>query len=88
MIAAMPAVLRRHPSAVYLVDGKPHPGGWGVQTYYASLKKKVAELGLHGAVVFNNEFSGYEALLTKLEAVTVYVNPYTDVREQNKTETK
>jgi glycosyltransferase involved in cell wall biosynthesis len=83
MLEAMPAVLEHHPRAVYLIDGKPHPGGWGVQGYYSGLKKKASELGLvqRGAVVFNNEFSGYDALLMKLEAAAVYVNPYTDVTQ-------
>lgn len=79
MIEAMPLVLRRHPDALYLVEGKPHPGGWGVQGYYNGLKRRATELGLMDtSVVFNNEFAQYESLLTKLEAATVYVNPYTD----------
>ena len=82
MIEAMPAVLARHPDALYLVEGKPHPGGWGVQGYYAGLKKRATELGLMGtSVVFNNAFAEYEELLTKLEAAMVYVNPYTDTTQ-------
>jgi glycosyltransferase involved in cell wall biosynthesis len=73
-------VLVRHPKTVYLVDGKPHPGGWGVQSYYSGLKKQASALGLiqSGAVFFNTEFSDYGALLTKLEASVIYVNPYID----------
>ena len=75
-------VLERHPDALYLVEGKPHPGGWGVQGYYQSLRKRATELGLMGTgVVFNNAFAPYEELLTKLESATVYVNPYTDTTQ-------
>ena len=82
MLEAMPAVLARHPNALYLVDGKPHPGGWGVQGYYAGLKRRATELGLMGtAVVFHNTFTPYDELLAKLEASWVYVNPYTDASQ-------
>jgi glycosyltransferase involved in cell wall biosynthesis len=82
MLEAMPAVLAKHPDALYLVDGKPHPGGWGVQGYYAGLKRRASELGLLGtSVVFHNAFAPYDELLAKLEAAWVYVNPYTDASQ-------
>jgi glycosyltransferase involved in cell wall biosynthesis len=79
MIEAMPRVLQKHPDAIYLIEGKPHPGGWGVQGYYNQLKQRATELGLIGnSVIFNNMFSEFSDLLQKLDDAYIYVNPYTD----------
>eukprot|EP00615_Pteridomonas_danica_P016115 CAMPEP_0114406766 /NCGR_PEP_ID=MMETSP0102-20121206/21464_1 /TAXON_ID=38822 ORGANISM="Pteridomonas danica, Strain PT" /NCGR_SAMPLE_ID=MMETSP0102 /ASSEMBLY_ACC=CAM_ASM_000212 /LENGTH=255 /DNA_ID=CAMNT_0001572949 /DNA_START=177 /DNA_END=944 /DNA_ORIENTATION=- len=79
MIQAMPRILTKHPDALYLIEGKPHPGGWGVQGYYSTLKKTATDLGLIGSsVIFNNEFSEFSVLLQKLDDAYIYVNPYTD----------
>ena len=83
MIDAMPEVLERHPEALYLINGKPHPGGWDSREYYDKLRARVAALVRGGVlqpgdVVFEDDFTPMDELLLKLDSAAVYVNPYSD----------
>ena len=77
-IAALPAVVAREPSALYLVLGATHPtvkrkeGEW----YREALERQVRELGLTDNVRFVNRFLSVQELIDYLLATDVYITPY------------
>jgi polysaccharide biosynthesis protein PslF len=77
-IAAMPKVVEREPSAIYLVLGQTHPvvkrreGEW----YRESLMKMVDDLGLNDHVHFVDHYLSLQKLIEYLLATDVYVTPY------------
>jgi glycosyltransferase involved in cell wall biosynthesis len=77
-IAALPAVLRRHPDLVYLIVGQTHPGAQrnGTDDYRASLTRTIAELGIEGAVQFVNHYLTKEEIISYLAASDIYITPY------------
>lgn len=77
-IEAMPEILKRHPEAVYYVQGSPHPTGDGTQEYYEQLKKLVSEKGIENSVVFNSTFASDKDLWEMMQSAHVYVNSYVD----------
>jgi glycosyltransferase involved in cell wall biosynthesis len=82
-IRAMPAILARHPSALYLVAGQTHPevAKQRGEEYRLSLERLVRDLGLEEHVVFDDRFLSVEDLASMLAATTVYLTPYRS-REQ------
>lgn len=77
-IAAMPAVVEKEPSALYLVLGQTHPvikrreGEW----YRESLVKLVDDLGMNEHVRFVDQYLSLQHLIDYLLATDVYVTPY------------
>jgi len=77
-IAAMPKVVEKDPSAIYLVLGQTHPvikrreGEW----YRESLVKMVDDLGLNDHVRFVDRYLTLQQLIDYLLATDVYVTPY------------
>jgi len=77
-IAAMPKVVERDPTAIYLVLGQTHPvvkrreGEW----YRESLVKMVDDLGLNDHVRFVDRYLTLQQLIDYLLATDVYVTPY------------
>jgi glycosyltransferase involved in cell wall biosynthesis len=77
-IAAMPKVVEKEPSAIYLVLGQTHPvvkrreGEW----YRDSLQKMVDDLGLNDHVHFVDRYLTLQQLIDYLLATDVYVTPY------------
>lgn len=77
MIRAMPRILDKFPDAIYVVQGKPHPTGWGAKDYYKEVQK-MAKRFAKDHVIFNETFVPTEELYTMLQSVSVYVNAYID----------
>ncbi len=77
-IAAMPDVVKKEPTATYLVLGQTHPvikrkeGEW----YRESLVKQVEELGLTNNVKFIDKYLTLQELIDYLLATDVYITPY------------
>lgn len=77
-IAAMPEIVKREPTATYLVLGQTHPvikrkeGEW----YRESLVKQVEDLGLTDNVKFVDKYLTLHELLDYLLATDVYITPY------------
>jgi glycosyltransferase involved in cell wall biosynthesis len=80
MIAAMPAIARQNPNALYLILGATHPHciaklGEG---YRESLASLAADLGMTDHVQFIDAFFETEDVLDYLTAADVYATPYLD----------
>jgi len=77
-IQAMPAILEKHPNALYLVLGETHPGvrSYEGESYRKELLDLVAKLGLEKHVRFNNRYLMLEELINYLCATDVCVTPY------------
>jgi glycosyltransferase involved in cell wall biosynthesis len=78
VIAAMPAILAKHPNVVYLVLGATHPQvllNEG-ETYRLSLQWLAQEKGVEGQVIFYNSFISLEKLVEFISAADIYITPY------------
>jgi glycosyltransferase involved in cell wall biosynthesis len=78
MIEALPAILVRHPDAVYIVLGATHPHVRERQgeTYRLGLEARAERLGVASNVIFHDRFVGQGELTEFLSAADVYVTPY------------
>lgn len=78
MIDAMPAILERCPSAVYVVLGATHPHLVRTQgeAYRESLVARARDLGVERQVVFLDRFVDQAELLGFISMADVYVTPY------------
>ncbi|MFC1593128.1 glycosyltransferase family 4 protein [Candidatus Omnitrophota bacterium] len=78
VIAALPAILARHPNVVYLVLGVTHPQvllNEG-ETYRLSLQWLAQEKGVEGQVIFYNSFISLGKLVKFISAADIYITPY------------
>jgi len=82
-IAAMPAIVARHPEALYVIAGQTHPevAKHHGEEYRISLERQVRDSGLVDHVVFDDRFLAVEDLAAMLAATTIYLTPYRS-REQ------
>ncbi|MBA2638079.1 MAG: glycosyltransferase, partial [Solirubrobacterales bacterium] len=82
-IAAMPAIIDRHPKALYVIAGQTHPEVAKLhgEEYRISLERMARDLGLSDHVVFDDRFLDIEDLSSMLAATTIYLTPYRS-REQ------
>jgi predicted GH43/DUF377 family glycosyl hydrolase/glycosyltransferase involved in cell wall biosynthesis len=80
MIRAMPAVVARHPDALYLIAGQSHPDLLRAhgEEYRNKLVGTVDGLGLGEQVAFWNEYMSQRDIIDLLLATDVYVTPYLD----------
>lgn len=78
VIDALPAVVREHPQAVYIVLGATHPHVKKEQgeAYRLSLQRRARELGVGEHVIFHNRFVDLKELCEFLGAADIYVTPY------------
>ncbi len=78
MIRALPAIVARHPRALYVVLGATHPHlkAREGERYREGLKALAEELGVGGAVCFIDGFLAQDELLDYLQASDLYVIPY------------
>lgn len=83
MIAALPAIVSRHPDVIYRIVGATHPKLVAAQgeAYRERLAALAAELGVDGNVVFDNRFLDSDELLDQLEASDIYVTPYPNLQQ-------
>ena len=78
VIAALPAILARHPNVVYIVLGATHPHvvrNEG-ETYRLSLQWLAQEKGVEGQVIFYNRFVSLEELVEFISVADIYITPY------------
>jgi len=78
VIAALPAILARHPNVVYIVIGATHPHvvrNEG-ETYRLSLQWLAQDKGVEGQVIFYNRFVSLEELVEFISAADIYITPY------------
>jgi predicted GH43/DUF377 family glycosyl hydrolase/glycosyltransferase involved in cell wall biosynthesis len=80
MIEAMPAIVARHPGALYLIAGQTHPELLRErgEEYRNRLATLVDELGLGDHVLFVNQYLEQKEVIEHLLATDVYVTPYVD----------
>ena len=78
VIDAMPRILESRPDAVYVVLGATHPNlvRQDGEAYRESLMRRARELGVHGNVVFLDQFVDQPTLLDFISMCDVYVTPY------------
>jgi glycosyltransferase involved in cell wall biosynthesis len=78
VIAALPAILDKHPNVVYIILGETHPhvrlrDG---ESYRLSLQWLAQEKGVEGQVIFYNRFVSLEELGEFIGAADIYITPY------------
>lgn len=82
-IAAMPAIVARHPKALYVIAGQTHPEVAKLhgEEYRISLERLARDLDLTDHVVFDDRFLDLQDLSSMLAETTIYLTPYRS-REQ------
>jgi glycosyltransferase involved in cell wall biosynthesis len=77
-IAAMPAILERHPNVVYIVLGATHPHVRRAhgEAYRQELQRLARELKVEQSVVFYNQFVPLAELVEWIGAADLYITPY------------
>ncbi|MHB8630468.1 MAG: glycosyltransferase family 4 protein [Candidatus Limnocylindria bacterium] len=80
VIGAMPAIVERHPDALYLIVGQTHPELLKQQgeTYRNTLERAAEDLGMTDQIAFVNEYLTQRDIVGYLLATDVYVTPYLD----------
>lgn len=78
MIDALPAIVKKHPDAVYMILGATHPGviAHMGEEYRLGLQRRAKELGVEKHIRWFNRFVELEELIEFLGAADVYVTPY------------
>lgn len=78
MIAAMPAILRACPDALYSIVGATHPHlvAHEGEAYRERLQALAETLGVARALRWDNRFLGEAELLDRIAGADVYVTPY------------
>ena len=78
VIAALPAILAKHPNVVYFIVGATHPQvkQQDGETYRLSLQRLAQEKGVEGQVIFYNQFVSLEELVEFIGAADIYITPY------------
>ena len=78
VIEALPEMVRRHPSVVYLVLGATHPHlvARDGESYRLSLERLAEDRGVKEHVIFYNRFVSLEDLKEFIGATDIYVTPY------------
>jgi glycosyltransferase involved in cell wall biosynthesis len=82
-IAALPAIVDRHPEVMYLIAGRTHPqvARREGELYRLTLERCVVDLGLGDHVTFDDRFLSTDELADLLAVTDVFVTPYRN-REQ------
>jgi glycosyltransferase involved in cell wall biosynthesis len=78
VIDALPSIVAKRPSALYVVVGVTHPHvkDSDGESYRFMLEARAKRLGVDSHVVFHDRFVSQEELMTFLSASDVYVTPY------------
>lgn len=78
VIAAMPAILEKHPEVVYIVLGATHPNLLAAEgeKYRTRIERLAEELGVSGQVIFHNRFVSIEELKAFIGSADIYLTPY------------
>lgn len=83
VIAALPAILAKHPKATYHVIGATHPNlvARHGEAYRESLTALAKELGVESAIRFTDRFVTREELLGFLGETSIYITPYNKIQQ-------
>ena len=78
VIEALPEIVRRHPSVVYLVLGATHPHlvAREGESYRLSLERLAEDRGVKEHVIFYNRFVSLDDLKEFISATDIYLTPY------------
>lgn len=78
VIAALPEIVARYPSVVYIIVGATHPHVKRLEgeTYRLSLEWLARERGVADHVIFYNRFVSLEELVEFIGAADIYITPY------------
>lgn len=78
VIAALPAILVKHPNVVYFIVGATHPHvlRHDGESYRLSLQRLAEEKNVEGQVIFYNRFVSLEELVEFIGAADIYITPY------------
>jgi glycosyltransferase involved in cell wall biosynthesis len=78
MLKAMPDIISKDPSAIYIVLGATHPEVMRHEgpIYRIKLEKMIRSLGLDNHVILDHRFVDNKDLFQYLKAADVYVTPY------------
>lgn len=78
VIDALPALLERHPDAVYVVLGATHPHvkERHGETYRLMLEQRARSKGVDSSIIFHDRFVTDGELADFLSAADIYVTPY------------
>lgn len=83
LIAALPAVIKRHPKTKLLILGETHPvvKRHSGEVYRKSLENQVKKLGLEKNVEFVNRYLTLREIVEYLRATDIYVTPYPNMEQ-------
>lgn len=83
VIAALPAIVKKHPNVVYMIVGATHPHVLQNEgeAYRLSLQWLAHEKGVEGNVIFYNRFVAMDELIQFIGAADIYITPYLDVAQ-------
>jgi glycosyltransferase involved in cell wall biosynthesis len=83
VIDALPAILARHPEALYIVLGATHPRvkEQRGETYRLSLETRALRLRVDSSLIFHDRFVSASELAEFLSAADVYVTPYLNAEQ-------
>ena len=78
VIAALPAILAKHPNVVYFIVGATHPQvkQHDGETYRLSLQWLAQEKGVEGQVIFYKQFVTLDELVEFIGAADICITPY------------
>lgn len=78
MLKAMPAIIRKHPEALYIILGTTHPDVVKHEgnSYRDELCRIVEDLKIQNHVIFHDRFVSDQELEQFLSAADIYVTPY------------
>ncbi|MHB1244114.1 MAG: glycosyltransferase, partial [Gaiellaceae bacterium] len=78
VIAALPAIVERHPEALYVIAGRTHPdvARREGERYRLTLEEAVLDLGLEDHVEFDDRYLTVGEIADLLAATDVFVTPY------------
>ncbi len=82
-IAALPAIIARHPGTVYRIVGATHPNLVARQgeAYRDKLIAQAEAMGVADHIEWDNRFLGTAELLDQLEACDIYLTPYPNLQQ-------
>ncbi len=77
-IAALPAIVERHPDVLYVIAGRTHPevARRHGEHYRLLLERRAVDLGVTDHVEFDDRFLSANELADLLHATDVFVTPY------------
>jgi glycosyltransferase involved in cell wall biosynthesis len=82
-LAALPAIVERHPEVLYIIAGRTHPdvAKREGERYRLSLERIVVDLGLSDHVEFDDRFLAIDEIADLLAATDLFLTPYRELEQ-------